>query len=155
MFSRSDLQALSEDELTSWAWSGGYPGLHYTVYPQFAFSPPDSEQHIRLTRAPRVHGDNGLRFWLSSEWGQDWTGREIYFSSYIHGAAFEQISEEEFLRWVREASAGLIVPLSLPLNPSGHFLGALLQHSRNADFTISILAEYDDELIHFWWDTTA
>lgn len=156
MFSREDLSPIGDDQLTSWLFVGRYPGLYYTTYPQHAFCVPDSEQLIRITKAPRLSGDTGLRFWLSSEWVDGWSGRESYFSGYIRNSAFEQLSEAEFDLAVAAASADLLSPLKLmlPLG-KGRFVGALQMCSMKTDFIISIFAEYEDEFVHFYWETTA
>jgi hypothetical protein len=36
-----------------------------------------------------------------------------------------------------------------------YFVGAVLLYSMKADFIVSLVAEYEDEFIHFYWDTTA
>jgi hypothetical protein len=155
MFSRIDLESLEQPQLTDGRFVACYPGLHYTVYPQHAFRVPDSEETIRITRAPKLHGDNGLRFWLSAEWARGWSGREQYMSSYSANAVFEVISEAEFNTMVAVQSGELLVPQPLPLHSQQGFVGALVLYSMKTDFVVSLFAEYEDEFIHFYWDTTA
>lgn len=156
MFSRDDLSAIKDEQLTSWLFVGRYPGLHYTEYPQFAFSSPDSEQLIRIARAPRLCGDSGLRFWLSSERIEDWRERESYFVGYIRNSEFESLAEADFDRAVASASSDLLLPLALNLPLGrGRFLGALQMYAMKTDFIISIFAEYEEEFVHFYWETTA
>lgn len=156
MFSRDDLNEIEDARLTPWHFCWRYPGLHYTYYPQHAFHVPDSQQFIKITRAPRLSGDNGLRFWLSSECAEDWSGRESYFAGYIRDSEFENLSEAEFDHAVAAASEDLLPPLKLTL-PLGRsqFIGALRMYDRNHDFIISIFAEYEEEFVHFFWETTA
>ncbi len=160
MFLRKDLDALDDSQLNSCWVSDCYPGLHFTVYPQFAFNVPDSEEKIRVTRAPKLAGDEGLRFWLAAEraygWMHPWQEIESYFPKYIRGAAFERISEEEFAASIQSVTAGLVVPLASICGPcSGRFVGALQMYSTKTDFIISLFAEYEHEFVHFHWDTTA
>ena len=155
MFTRTDLAAIEHSKLIHWTFSGCYPGLHFTTYPQHAFRAPCSEELIRITRAPRLTADNGLRFWCSAERTDDWSTREHYFAPYLHGAEFEPISEETFNRMVMESSSELVAPLPLPLHPPTGFVGALLMYSMRTDFTVSVLAEYEDEFIHYFWTTSA
>lgn len=155
MFTRSDFDATQQCKLIQWEFSGYYPGLHFTTYPQHAFRIPSSEECIRVTRAPRLKADNGLRFWCSAERADDWRGREHYFAPYLHGAEFEPISEQTFNEMVMESSSQLLAPLSLPLHPPTAFVGALLMYSMKTDFIVSLLAEYEDEFIHYFWTTSA
>lgn len=46
---------------------GYYRGLYSTFYNQFAFIVPDSEESIRISRAPKLIQDNGVEFWLAAE----------------------------------------------------------------------------------------
>ena len=156
MFSRDDLNEIEDARLTPSHFFWCYPGLHYTDYPKNAFRVPDSEQFIRITRAPRLSADNGLRFWLSSECNDDWNGRENYFSGYIRNSDFQNLSEAEFDHAVASASQELLPPLKLTL-PIGRsqFVGALQMYNMNPDFQISIFAEYEEEFVHFFWETTA
>jgi len=155
MFGRIDLESLEQSQLTDRWFVDCYPGLHYVVYPQYAFRVPDSEETIRIARAPKLDGDNGLRFWLSAEWLQGWDGREQLMSSYTASAEFEVVSEAEFNAVVAAHSGELLASPALPLHPQLGFVGALILHSMKTDFVVSIFAEYEDEFIHFYWDTTA
>jgi hypothetical protein len=132
-----------------------YSGLSFHVYPQYAFSCPAGEQTIRITRAPKANNDNGINFWLCAEWLDDWRGRESYFVGYLSDSAFEPLSEQSFNDLVAEQCAGLIIKLDLPLRIKGNFVGAVLLYSMKTDLIVSLVAEYEDEFIHFYWESTA
>lgn len=74
---------------------------------------------------------------------------------YVSDAKFEDISEAVFNKMVAGAAHYLIAPLKQPLHEPNGFIGALLMYSMKTEFTISLFAEYEDEYIHFYWDTTA
>ena len=151
MFNRDDLQAID----LSQHYLRYYQGLHFVTYPQFAFIVPDSEETIRISRAPKNEGDNGLRFWLAAENLDDWATRESFYRPYLHGAAFEQISEDEFNEMVAEQCKDLICQPSQPLKRGGKFVGAMMMYSLKTDFIVDLFAEYEDEYIHFYWETAA
>lgn len=154
MFCRDDFEKLLQNERRTLQHMV-FRGLYYTCYPQYAFGVPDGEESIRITRAPRTHGENGLRFWLAAELADDWRGRESYLPAYLSGAGFEPIDEAAFNRLVAMHCSGLIVPPSLPLAQGQAFLGALLMYSMKTDFMVSAFAEYEHEFVHFAWETTA
>ncbi|WP_083893487.1 hypothetical protein [Herbaspirillum sp. B65] len=155
MFEKKDFQNILGKLPTKMHRLGCYRGVSFHVYPPYAFNPPDGEQTIRITRAPKADSDNGIDFWLCSEWLQGWTGREEYFAGYLSGSAFEPISERSFNDLVADRCVDLIVRPELPLKAIGKFLGAVLLYSMKTDFIVSLVAEYEDEFIHFYWDTTA
>lgn len=156
MFSREDLERLDSALLGDGHFVRSYPGLHYVVYPQYAFRVPDAEQYIRITRAPRQPGDNGLRFWVSAELAHEPNApRPAHLASYLQEARFDPVSEAEIHRIVEERCSDLLVPPVLPLHPPGGFLGGLEMYTLADDFIVSLFAEYEDELIHFYWETTA
>lgn len=155
MFERSDFECLASNEGEKLQFLSAYRGLRYVYYPQYAFTVPDGEESIRITHAPKALGDNGLRFWLSAELADNWQGRETYLLPYLSGAYFEPISEAAFNKLVAENCAGLINPPDLPLISKQVFIGALLMYSMKTDFFVSVVAEYENEYIHFAWETTA
>ena len=75
--------------------------------------------------------------------------------TYVRSAAFEPITEDKFNLLVAEQSSELLVQPSLPLHSKQGFVSALLLYSLDTDFVVSLFAEYEDEFIHFYWDTTA
>ncbi|WP_258536125.1 MULTISPECIES: hypothetical protein, partial [unclassified Pseudomonas] len=155
MFDRSDFDQLSSEQLTFWAAHNHCPGIYYTAYPQSAFRTRSSEERIRVTRVRKRQGENGLNFWLFAEW-IDWRpGGENYFAGYVSDAKFEEVSEAVFNQMVAEQAIDLIAPLKQPLHESTGFVGALLMYSMKTEFIVSLFAEYEDEYIHFYWDTTA
>jgi hypothetical protein len=155
MFNRHDLEELTKEQLTHWQIVAAYPGLYYATYPSSAFETSSSEECIRVTRAQKSPNENGLRFWLTSEWLDDWKGREKYFPDYVFGAQFEKISEAEFNKLVAEQSHQLSAPLKQPIHEPNGFVGAMMMYSMKTDFIVSIFAEYEEEFIHFYWSTTA
>lgn len=155
MFDRSDLDQLSSEQLIHWKAHNNCPGFHYVTYPSIAFLFSESEETIRVTRAHKRQGENGLNFWLRAEW-IDWRpGGESYFAGYVSDAKFEEISEAVFNQMVADQTIDLIAPLKQPLHEPIGFVGALLMYSMKTDFIVSLFAEYEDEYIHFHWDTTA
>ncbi|WP_425502575.1 hypothetical protein [Pseudomonas izuensis] len=107
------------------------------------FSNRSSEERIRVTRVHKRQGENGSNFWLFAEW-IDWRpGGERYFAE----AVFNQM--------VADQAIDLIAPLKQPLHEPTGFVGALLMYSMKTEFIVSLFAEYEDEYIHFYWDTTA
>ncbi|AXI61143.1 hypothetical protein DLD99_11895 [Pseudomonas kribbensis] len=155
MFNRSDFDKLSGEGMTYWNACGRCRGLYYVTYPAVAFEYPDSEETIRITRAPKQQGENGLKFWLHAEcvaWHPD---RESYFLGYVSDAKFEEISEAVFNQMVADQARDLIAPLKQPLHEPSGFIGALLMYSMKTEFIVSLFAEYEEEYIHFYWDTTS
>ena len=150
MFKRSDLEGIDFE-------SNGlacYQGLFSTYYDQFAFKVPDSEESIRISRALKLEHDNGLLFWLAAELQDDWNGREKYFRSYIEESDFKVLSEVEFNVMVLSQCADLITKPTLPLN-SKQFVGALAMCTMQRELIVDVFAEYEDEYIHFIWESTA
>ena len=164
MFSRTDLDLLNDASFVDWRYCGSYPGLHYAVFPQYAFSVPDSEQTIRITRAPKRPGDNGLQFWVSAENADSPPAahdrrtrdrRAAQAANYFRSANFRDINEAEFSSIVRRQCADLLAKPVLPLHEPQRFIGAIAMYAMEADFIVSLVAEYADEFIHFYWESTA
>lgn len=155
MFDRSHFEALKKEQLGDLHFARCYRGLHFSVFPQFAFDPPDSEQMIRITRAPKEAGDNGLKFWINAELLGDWGGRTEFLSPYFAASKFRPLTAEEFNRMVAAQTQDLLASLHLPLHHSGGYVGGLAMYTMETDFTVSLLAEYEDEFIHFYWETSA
>lgn len=150
MFKRSDLESVDFESNRL----GCYRGLYSTYYNQFAFRVPDSEESIQISRSPKLAKDNGLLFWLAAELQDNWSGREQYFQPYINDADFKEISESEFNSMVYSQCNDLISKPSLPLN-TGKFVGALAMYTMEKDLIVDLFAEYDNEFIHFFWESTA
>ena len=155
MFALEDLLQNESVIRSKWSHQPFYEGLYYVTYPQHAFRVPDSEQTIRITRAPKIAGDNGLRFWICAERIADWHDREEYFLPYLLRATFEKIGEAELNKLIACHCSELIAPPDLPLCARRGFIGGLLMHSTKTDFVVSAFAEYETEYLHFYWDTTA
>jgi hypothetical protein len=155
MFSRSefeDLVAIEKDRLHL-LWS--YRGISYLEYPSCAFHTPYSEESIRISRAPKLEGDNGLRFWIAAVLGDNWSGRKSFLRGYLSGGYFDSITHQDFESLVESYCVGLVAPPGLPLGSGAEFLGGLLMYSQKTEFFVSALAEYENEFIHFAWETTA
>jgi hypothetical protein len=150
MFKRSDLESVDFESNRL----GRYRGLYSTYYNQFAFRVPDSEESIRISRAPKIEQDNGLRFWLAAELQENWSGREHFFQPCIRDSDFKEISESEFNTMVKSQCDDLITKPSLPLS-SGKFIGALAMCTMEKELIVDLFAEYDNEYIHFIWESTA
>lgn len=150
MFKRSDLERIDFESNRL----GCYRGLCSTYYNKFAFRVPASEESIRISRAPKIEQDNGLVFWLAAEFQDDWDGREKYFRPYIEESDFKVLSESEFNFMVLSQCADLIVKPTLPLN-SGRFIGALAMCTMQRELIVDLFAEYEDEYVHFIWESTA
>lgn len=155
MFTREDFQQLARTSLADPRFVAGYRGLHYSTYPQYAFQVPDSEQTLRITRAPKAAADNGLGFWLAAESVDFTPQRERYFAPYLADAAFEPLSEPALLKQIANCCAELIQPPPLPLISDQTFQGALLMYSLDTDLLVSLFAEYSQEYLHFYWTSTA
>lgn len=155
VFSHSDFNALDNALFADWRYMRCYPGLHYTVYPQHAFRVPDSEQTIRVTRAPKRPGDGGVQFWISAEAADLPLANPEQASKHLRASHFRTIQETEFNSLVRAHCAELIVPPLLPLHESNGFVGALAMHAMETELMLSLFAEYSNEFIHFYWDSTA
>lgn len=150
MFNRTDLQKINFDDFHLRC----YRGLYYTTYNPYAFDVPDSEECIRISRAPKLANDNGLKFWLAAELQDDWSNREKYFKPYVFESDFRLLTENEFNNMVLNQCSALITKPNLPLN-SGKFVGALAMCTMEREFIVDLFAEYEDEFLHFIWETTA
>ncbi|MES2952339.1 MAG: hypothetical protein V4858_27750 [Pseudomonadota bacterium] len=155
MFNQTEFACLSAASLNHWQYRSAYRGLSYCVYPQHAFTVPDSEQVVRVTRAPKEPNDSGLKFWINAELLGDWGNREQYLHSYLSSSQFRPIDENEFNQLVAEQTRDLFVPMPLPLHPPKGYSGGLAMYTMETDFIVSVFAEYEDEFIHFFWETTA
>lgn len=131
-----------------------FEGLYVIHFNQYSFRVPDSEETIRIARSPKLQPHKGLQFWLAAGLQDNWAGREDYFRSYVEGCEFKKISESQFNLMVATQCEGLITKPSLPLNDS-KFVGALAMRTIDKEFIVDLFAEYEDEYIHFFWETTA
>jgi hypothetical protein len=154
MFNRSDLENIDFDD----GMLPHYRGLYSTFYGQFAFTTSGSEECIVIYRAPRLEGDNGLRFWLAAELEDNWNGRMQDFRPYIEGSNFKKISESEFNSIVHLKCKRLITKPDIPLISGSKFIGALELHVtediKDIDH-VGLFAEYENEYIYFTWEITA
>jgi len=131
-----------------------YRGLYCTVYRQYAFNTPSSEETIRISRSPRLGRDSGVMFWLAAILQDDWSDRMEYFQPYLTNARYLPITETKFNSLVAEYCGELITKPTHPLN-TGDFKGALLMYDVEDDLMVDLYAEYDNEYIHFYWESTA
>jgi len=162
MFTKAEFEALAAaiKRPTEWYKYTGYPGLHYTSYPQFAFQHPDSEEFICVTRSRKKPGDNGLLFWLAANLLPtrfSGVGANTFDKAcgYLMGSAFSPIDELEANRLIEESCSALTVDLPLPLGGASPFLGALIMSSMATEFEVSVFVEYADAYLDFYWQSTA
>ena len=114
------------------------------------FAPPDSEQTIEVHRGRREDFDSLLHFWVQSLQSQDWNPGSNY-DNYVKTSDYRPLSEESFVRVVLEHSRSLTKPL--PALPLGEFIAGLQMHSQWNE--VSVVAEYEQEFVAFYWATTA
>jgi hypothetical protein len=124
------------------------------------FESVSSEQTIVIHRAPTTVTNDPVQFWVSSVVSLDWWagrggGGRGYRSRFIRESLCRHLSESQFDRLVADHAGGLARPLRLPLHRhgSGGFRGALQMTDQWND--ISAIAAYANELIAFYWMTTA
>ena len=115
----------------------------------------EAEQSIVICRAPSAVTTDPVRFWVSSVENLNWgRGAEAadYRSRYIEASLCRPIHEPSFNQLVARC---LFDPrVNLPLHRGdGPFLGAMQMSDAWDD--VSAMAGYEDELIAFFWDTTA
>ena len=163
MFTKSDFLQVADSikHPNEWMRLCQYPGLHYCVYPQFAFKTPDSEERICITRSRKKPDDSGVLFWLAAALCADncfpvtenkWFE---YARPYLSEGAFQSIDESEVNRLVEESCSYLLADIQLPLGGKSQFKGALMMRSMAKEFEVSIFIEYEDEFVDFNWETAA
>ena len=151
MFTKTDLDSVDIEQASE----GRYRGLYTTHYDQFAFKCWESEESIRITRAPKEYNeDNGVQFWVAAVLQDNWSDRMKYLRPYIESALFEKISESDFNSEVQYHCNELMLKPSLPLIRGG-FIGALTMHKLDAELIVDLFAEYEKEYVHFAWESTA
>lgn len=129
-----------------------YPGLYYTIYPQFAFAGQEKEQFLRITRAPKKPGDSGVQFWLAANLGE--AGDEITLAPlhYVRESSFERIGAAEFDSKASQVCRDLLVPLAMPGIEAGALIGCLQVTSSRPEPQVSLFAEYGNEFFDLlWW----
>lgn len=132
-----------------------------------AFVTPNSEEYIRITRALKVdtsllpqkhvsYHNPILSFWITAECDLNHVMKMgDFYQNYLCTAQFEMMSQQNWEHLIQSHCANLKPPLLTPLAPSDEFIRAILLHDMRTDFLISALAEYEHELVHFYWETTA
>jgi hypothetical protein len=148
MFSREELLAALLQLLESPS-----PSLTVVAFGQFDFQSPSSEESLAIHRGRRADFDNALHFWVGSLRSRGWEGRESYLLPYLQSGKCRPITEAEFNSLVSNYSAALKVSLPLPLHPGGGFVAAAQMYDSWDD--VAALAEFEDEFVAFYWDTTA
>lgn len=150
VFCKDDLECISfnNNEFKT------YEGLKSQCFDQSCFSEPDSEENIRLSRAPKSPSDNGLNFLLAAEQQNIWHGGIKALQDYFLKSNFQNISEKEFYSLVSSQTERLIPPLSMPFNEST-FIGSVAICTLKDDLIVDLFAEYQDEYIHFFWESLA
>ena len=169
MFTKNDLIELVQqfpfDETQfnfpeGWYYSGITQCLKYSSY---GFYCP-TEQYIRITRAdkhiqqqfPGRYPNKNLLFWINSETYEGFfmPMKELYRDHLIN-ALFEPLNVQAWEELVADWCSDLKSPPALPLNPTDTFIRGILLHDFRTDLCISAVAEYQNELIHFLWETGA
>ncbi|MEC8012390.1 MAG: hypothetical protein VX185_16670 [Pseudomonadota bacterium] len=133
-----------------------YTGLFTTYYKSYAFNCVDSCEYIFISRSPKEDKDNGVKFMFRS-YLDDGSCRDRSVSDVkglLLSADFKLIAEDVFNEKVKEQCAELITKPQYPLS-SKKFIGALIMYDLDQEFMVDMFAEYEDEYIHFYWDTTA
>ena len=158
MFTRSEFEAyVAGPMLTTWHRATTYSGLHYATYPQHAFQTPDAEEYIRIARAPKQYKDNGIWFWLAAECTSN-PPRTIQdtlkYARRLATSEFRPYSEADFNSLVESQCTSLLDPPPLPLGRT-KLLGALAMQTMQTELCVSLVAEYENEFLHFFWETTA
>ena len=118
-------------------------------FQQDDFRSRESEQHIVLRRAPRAAFPAALDFWIVSEAGADWTGRESYRAAWIADALCDPLSGETADGRIASRLSGLTVP---PTLVRGCIQGL---HMRNDWDTEVVLATYVNGFASLTWETSA
>lgn len=133
-----------------------YNGLNEISYTDNDFKHPEACEYIRITRRKKRDEDNGVNFMFHSYLA------DIYYGvctlegikDGLQTSNFEQITEDRFYEMVQAQCVGLIDKPNLPLSYS-KFIGALVMCDLKTEFVVDVFAEYEDEYIHFFWNTTA
>ncbi|WP_457326663.1 hypothetical protein, partial [Roseateles sp. P5_E11] len=73
----------------------------------------------------------------------------------FENSEFVPLTESEFSSLVAELCADFVVPAKPPVHSPMGFVSALAMRSLKTDFVVSLIAEYEDEFVHFYWHTTA
>jgi hypothetical protein len=123
------------------------------VFAAGEFESVASEQSVAIHRIVVTVTSDPVRFWVSSVVTM---GREAqgYGSRYIRASLCRHLSEPQFDQLVAVRVGGLVRPVPLPLHRTrGQFLGAMQMCDEWYD--VSAVAAYDDELIAFYWSTSA
>ncbi|QDQ86853.1 hypothetical protein FMZ60_04105 [Alcaligenaceae bacterium SJ-26] len=165
LFTRADLERVIEaGDLEAMARRTAAV-LDTRVYLPDAFSHASSEETIRVSWLRKSSAHDGLAMWLAAEWqagegqvvGAEGLGcgatRASVFTRYLRSAAFRPIGEDEFNTRLQASASDLRDSLFLP--PLAGFVGALLMQEIDRDLIVSLLAEYRDGWLHFYWDSTA
>jgi hypothetical protein len=148
MFSREEfLSALPV------SFEGTCPLIDAVEFGPDAFRCPCGEEQIRIHRGKRANFKSIVQFWVASLSSQDWKEREAYFLPYLQSGKCRPISENEFNDLVTTYSGELQQRLALPLHSAVGFINAVQMYDEWND--MAAVAEYEDEFVAFYWDTTA
>ncbi|UUX95556.1 hypothetical protein [Aquabacterium sp. J223] len=92
---------------------------------------------------------------INSELIDDWGGRQDKLRPYLSASLFRLMTEEEFNRLVEAQARDLVASLKPPIHKTGRYVAGLAMHTMETEFLVSLVAEYEDEFIHFYWETSA
>jgi hypothetical protein len=119
------------------------------------FQSPASEQQIVIHRAKPADTDPML-FWVCSVAKLDWwkgRGGEGSRTKFLRESLCRQLTEAQFDAIVAEHSGGLTPPIRLPLHRGGAFRSAMEMAKEWG--LVAAIAAWDDELLGFYWSTSA
>ena len=157
MFTKKDTQRIINDKNAS----AEYRGMYSTYYNSYAFESQSTEENIIISRAPRTKYNSNAKFWLAALQQETYKVEEYLdedfeecFEEYVSNAQYKEISESDTYSIIKEYCSDLITKPALPLN-SKKFIGALVMYYQSGDQIIDIFMEYEDEYLHFYWESTA
>jgi hypothetical protein len=129
------------------------PPIRVEAFDALAFEHPESEESMVIHRGRSVDFHSILHFWVKSLQSLDWQGQEAYLLPYLQGGRCQSMTEAEFNECVARFAAGLKSPSSLPLHSPNGFVRAMQMYDEWYD--VGAVAEYADEYLAFYWETTA
>lgn len=157
MFTKKDTQRIINNANAS----AEYSGLYSTHYNFYAFKSQSTEENIIISRAPRNNNNSNAKFWLAALQQETYKFEEYLddefeesFQEYVSKAQYKEITETEAYSIITDHCSDLITKPPFPLN-SNTFIGALIMYYQSGNQITDLFMEYEDEYIHFYWESTA